>query len=347
MPDTCPNPWYYGGCEPTIEYLWHGTDSWERWVLYTLALLFTYVLIIAARISYRYHSARPTEPADHACEEFQRARRELIVELIPGVSSIRSVAAAAPYLGSLGACFGILGGFTGYSGTPHGFVVLAAVTGMTALLSTVAGILVASTAAFFYNLLRMRIEAPGNEVLRKWRKRTWRGSRIAQSLPLAHRISKFSFALTAVPLLALYILSFLSFASFGGATGLRVGLAPDRCEPQSSERVIVLHVTEAGKIFINTEEEDWNRLAVRLSEINSPRTNHTLYFSADDDVPVQTAVRAIDVVDNLSLEDKTGHLDVKLKLITPAAIKAHCSEMWHVSRPEVKLTSRSSLKIAQ
>ena len=323
MPEPCPNPWFFGRCESTIEYLWRWTDPWERWVLYALALMLAYVVSVVVRTSYRCYSARRTEPADVSGDELQRARTKLIAELSLRVGGLKSVAAAAPYLGLVGACAGILGGFRAYDGTRHGFVVMVTVAATTALLSTAAGILVALPATFFYNFFRSRIESLETEVERKWPKRRARGPQVAQSLPLAPRFSKLPFAIVAVPVLALFIAAFIAFPSFSIPRGLHLGLAPDRCESQSYERVIVLHVT-AGKILINTEEENWNRLAERLSEIYSPRADHTLYLLADDGVPVQTVADAIDVVNNISSTFAPDHLDIKVKLITPAAMKAHC-----------------------
>jgi biopolymer transport protein ExbD len=303
--------------------------SWERWVFYALALMLAHVVVVAARVSYCYLAARRAEPADHASEEFQRARKKLIADLSFRVHGLKSVAVTAPHLGLLGACFGILGGFTGYSGTKHGFVVLIATAGMMALLATAAGILVAVPATLSYNLLRTRIEFLQAEVDSKWRTRDSRGSRVAQSLPLAPRFSRLPVALIVAAVLALYIMAFLTFASFDTATGLWVGLAPDRCQSPAYERVIVLHVTK-DKVLINTEEEDWTRLAVRLSDIYSLRADRTLHLLADDDASFQTVADAIDLASSVSFAGTSDRLGIRVELITPAATSANCPEVWRV-----------------
>jgi hypothetical protein len=110
---------------------------------------------------------------------------------------------------------------------------------------------------------------------------------------------------------------------------LPISLAPDRCASQVYERVIVLHISDTGKILINAEEEDWSRLAQRVSEIYSTRVDRTLYFLADDDVSVQTVADAIDLVNNVSYTYSPDHLAIKLKLITPATMKT-CGNAWRV-----------------
>ena len=330
MSEPCPNPWYFGGCEPAIEYLWRWTPSWERWVLYTLALMLAYLLIVAARVSYRYYLARRTEATDLSSDQFRRARKQLIADLSVKVGGLKSVVVAAPYLGLVGTCVGMLGGFTGYSGTRRGFVVMASVVAMAALLSTAAGILVALPATCLYNFFRARVESLETEVESKWRKHRTRGSRVAQSLPLAPRFSRLPFALIAAPALALYIMAFLTFASFHTATGLPVGIAPSPCATQFYERVIVLHVTANGKVLLNTEKEDWNKLAYRLSQIYSTRVYRTLYLLADDDVPLQMVADAIDIVNGAPFTGTSERLGIRVELITPATMSAHCPEVWRV-----------------
>jgi biopolymer transport protein ExbD len=355
MPETCPNPWYFGGCEPTIEYLWRWTDSWERWVLYALALTLAYVVVVAARVSHRYYSARRAEPVDTASNEFQRARKKLIADLSLRVQGLKSVAATAPYLGLLGTCVGILGMFHAIAMARSAVRAMEASEISAAPLSTAAVLIVAITATCFYNFCRTRIESLETQVDRKWRKRRPQSSQVAQSLSLAPRFSKLSFALVAVPVLALSVAGFMTFASFKVATGLRVGLAPDLCTSPVYDRVLVLHVTEANRVLINMEEEDWDKLAYRLSQIYSPRAERTLYLLADDTVPFQRVADAIDIVNSVPFTGTSEPLDIKVKLFTHAA-STHCPEVWRIpltypkragNNPNDNVTSRSSPGISQ
>ncbi|HET9408847.1 MAG TPA: biopolymer transporter ExbD [Candidatus Sulfotelmatobacter sp.] len=113
----------------------------------------------------------------------------------------------------------------------------------------------------------------------------------------------------------LLIMVYLMLPQLGRPKGLPVGVALARCpiDRDVSERIIILHVTNAGKFFLNTEEEDSNRLAYRLSQIYSLRADKTMYLLADDGVPFQTAADAIDIAYGMN---------ISVRLITPTAIKA-------------------------
>jgi biopolymer transport protein ExbD len=345
MPELCPNPWYFGGCESTIQYLWRWTDSWQRWDLYALALKLAYVVVIVVLVSHRYYLAQRAEPVDITSDEFQRARKKLIAELSRRVSGLKSVAATAPYLGLVGTCVGILGAF-GPIVMPKS-AALAAISSEVgaALLSTAAGILVALLATFFYNFFRARIDSLETEVDSKWRKRGARCAHFAQSLPLAPLFSKLPFPVVAAPVLALSITAFMTFPSFNIPRGLLVGLAPDRCASAVYERVIVLHITGAGKVLINTEEEDWSRLADRLSQIYSSRADRTLYLLADDEVRFQTVADAIDLANSTSFTGTSDHLGINVKLITPAAMNTHCPGVLQAPPTYPKLVGKNSNRI--
>ena len=343
MPEPCPNPWYFGGCEPTIEYLWRSTNSWQRWVLYALALMLAYVVVVVVRVSYRYYSARRAEPVDISSDEFQRARKKLIAELSLRVSSLKSIAATAPYLGLVGTCVGILGAFHGIAMAKSAALAMISSEVGAAPISTAAGLLVAVPAMCLYNFFRVRIESLETQVEKKWRRRRTQSSQVAQSLPLTPRFSKLPFALVAVPTLALSIAGFMTFASFNTARGLQVGLAPDRCKYDPLEdRVIVLHITEAGKLLINTEDVDWNTLAGRLSMIYSTRAQKTIYLLSDDGVPFQTVADAIDIVKGATFTGTSDPLGIRVELITPSAMKAYCPEVWQVPPADRKLVGRGS-----
>src|SRR4029077_5138037 len=120
------------------------------------------------------------------------------------------------------------------------------------------------------------------------------------------------------------IAAYMTFSSFHTPTGFYVELASARCEYDGVDRLIVLHITDAGKLFLNQEQEDWNSLAHRLSEIYSMREYRTLYLLADSGVPFQTVANGLDAVENASAtvgpqavgmrKDKLG---IKVRLVTP------------------------------
>jgi biopolymer transport protein ExbD len=112
--------------------------------------------------------------------------------------------------------------------------------------------------------------------------------------------------------------------------GFFVGLAPTRCEDRG-DRLVVLSITNRKAIFLNDEQEEWNTLSSRLSEIYKERVYRVLYLSADNDVTFQTVADAIDIVRNTNLtpsirrEIAAKGARITVKLITPAAINASCS----------------------
>jgi len=105
----------------------------------------------------------------------------------------------------------------------------------------------------------------------------------------------------------------MTFASFH----LYVETASDRCEYDVADKLIVLHITDTGKVFLNQEQEDWNSLADRLSQIYSVREYRTLYLLADSGVPFQTIAHALDTVEN-------AEASIQVRLITPKVFNAAC-----------------------
>src|SRR5438132_12595968 len=110
----------------------------------------------------------------------------------------------------------------------------------------------------------------------------------------------------------------MTFASFHPPTGFYVETASDRCEYDVAEKLIVLHITDTGKVFLNQEQEDWNSLADRLSQIYSVREYRTLYLLADSGVSFQTIDHALDIMENAdaSIQDRS---------ITPQVFIDACS----------------------
>jgi hypothetical protein len=125
----------------------------------------------------------------------------------------------------------------------------------------------------------------------------------------------------------------MEYSSYETPTGLYVGMTPATlgCEYEG-DRLIVLRLTDAGEVFLNQEQEDWNGLAGRLSEVYSPRLHRTLMLFADDGVPYQRVADAIDITKNASAAGTSSPLDITVRLITPRAVLTHCLEA-AVSRP--------------
>jgi len=186
-----------------------------------------------------------------------------------------------------------------------------------ALIPTAVGIPVAVLATCSYNYLCTRTGLLEVAVFDEGQQRAqhFRG---AHRFPPAKRFSELpAFGLLAAPGLAILIAGFMTFASFHPPTGFYVETASDRCEYDVADKLIVLHITDTGKVFLNQEQEDWNSLADRLSQIYSVREYRTLYLLADSGVPFQTTAHALDTVEN-------AEASIKVRLITPKVFNAAC-----------------------
>jgi biopolymer transport protein ExbD len=123
---------------------------------------------------------------------------------------------------------------------------------------------------------------------------------------------------------------FMEYASYKTPTGLSVSVVPDSCEYEGDDRLIVLRLTDAGKLFINQTQEDWNSLPEVLVKIYGLRVHRTLYLLAEDGVPFETVADALDIVENVNVEPhqavRTGadKLDIRVRLITPQAMNTSC-----------------------
>lgn len=333
MPGVCPNSWQEYGCESVIQYLWGWTELLERLVLVALALMLSRVVVVIVRVSWRCYLVQRVQGADTASRPFERGRKKLVADLSRKVRSLRSIAATAPYFGLAGTCLGILDTFSGpYSGSRHRLFVILDSGVAAAFLSTAAGLLVAIPAVVSHNCLRTRIDSLESEIYGNAHERSGQYFQ-APKFPLTARISKLPFAVIAVPVLAIAITGFMTFPSFYISRGfpLRLASANFECEYDGADRIIVLHITDASKVFLNSEQEDWNRMPLRLSEIYSRRVNRTLYLLADDDVPVQTVADALDLVAHTHLaagpqtaRTGTDSLHLTVRLISPVAMNARC-----------------------
>jgi hypothetical protein len=259
--DNC-YPWQAGGCALSIRYLWRGMNWIARLDVTVLALMLAYVVAVVIRVSYRYHLARPVQ----GIGTDSRSLRKLTADLGIEVGNLKSIASTAPYLGLVGTCVGIMSAFGGIGMEKHAAEIMITSKVALALVTTAAGILVAVPATCFYNYLRTRIDLLESEVARAAIDQGSRSSGVIRRLAIARRFSQLpAFALIAAPGLAILVAVHTPFFAPLRPTGFGIDLASDRCQYHGDERLIVLHITDAGRIFINTELEDWNSLAVLLS----------------------------------------------------------------------------------
>jgi len=329
MNGVCLNSWQPYGCEWNLGYLW----SWMNWIVrldvIVLALMLVYVVVVVTRLFRWYHIARSAREIDSA------SRRKLAAVLSIEVRGLKSIASSAPYLGLAGTCVGVMSGlrFGGIEMEKNAALALISSRIAVALITTAAGILVAVPAICSYNHLRTRIDSLESEVsndpepIRRYRQGTRR-------LALTKRFSQLpAFGLIAATSLAALVAVDTPYFAPREPTGLELELASTLCEHDGENRLIVLHITDAGKLFLNRQHEDWNGLAGRLTEIYRMRVHHTLYLLTDDGVPFQTVADVLDTVKNIpatvgppATGMEVGKLDITVRLLTPRALNARCAQ---------------------
>jgi MotA/TolQ/ExbB proton channel family len=274
--------------------LWHRMDVLLRVDVAVLALLLTCTIVLVVRVSRCYRLVR------------QRgidgpARNGFVAELKVHVGNLKSIASTATYFGLLGTCLGILSAFSGGGTEKYAYVAWLTSKMAAALVPCATGIIVAITATCGYEYGRTRLDFLVNRLPRRNR------------LPTKHFTELPSFALITAWFFAILIRVYaLPFIPFHTWKGLDVGIASVPCD--TSHRLIVLRISSKGGIFLNYDEvKDWMTLQSRLSEIYGMRAHRVLYLSADEGVPFQTVVDAIDAV-------RSTPEDITVQLVTAKAV---------------------------
>jgi biopolymer transport protein ExbB/TolQ/biopolymer transport protein ExbD len=317
------------GFEWSFRYFWQRMTLLQRLDIILLALMLAHIVVVVIHVSYRYRLARRAKAIDTVGTAFQHSRRKLVADLSFKVSTLNSIALLAPYLGLAGTSIGIIAGLMGIALSAESALAAVIYAGVVpvAFITSVAGLFVAIPAAWSYNYLRTRMDSLESEISEDVPVRHSRHVRFARKFPLAARFSTIPFSLVAVPILAILAgVTFMEYSFYKIPTGLYVETVPAALDCEEDHRVIVLHVTQAGELFVNQEQEDWNGLANRLSDIYSLRRHRALYLLVDNGVPFQQVADAIDIAKNASVAGTSTSLDITVRLITPTAVHTHCLE---------------------
>lgn len=307
MPGACLNPY---GCGWNIAYLWR----WMNWIgrldIVVLALMLAYVVVVGINASSRYYLVPRRLRTDAA------SLKKLATDLRIKARTLKAIASIAPFLGLAGTCLGIMSIFRGVDGEIHEVQAMMLSTLAAAPLPAAFGILVAVPAIFFSNHFCTRIDLLESELpdrVFRHRRQTAHARRFLLTKPLSQLPS---FGLLAAWGLALLVRVFMPLLPFPTPKGLDVELAPAHCAHDGVDRLLVLRVTDGGQVFLNEEQEDWNGLAARLSEIYRMREDRTIYFYADEGASFQNVADAIDIASPY----------LKVRLITPKTAKTPCLE---------------------
>jgi biopolymer transport protein ExbD len=324
---VCNNPWQSYDCEWGVRYLWRWIDWLGRADIILLGLMLVYVVAIFTCFCFGRHSSQ---------RRLGIAKDEtaLTVRVILKAASIKSIASAAPYFGLAGTCLGILNVFRAVDMEGHAAQVMMTSTTAAALVTTAAGILVAVTATCCYNYLRSRLDSLGTEVFGD-RLVQLPQYRVAGRLSLRSRFSELpAFALIAAPCIAIVVVASLPFYAFHPVMGLAVSIASKRCEQGRDHRLVVLHINNEDKVFLNQKQEDWNGLAGSLAKVYSLPTQRTIYLSAEDEVRFQTVADAIDIAKITAPAGTSSPSDITVRLIAAGTPNARCPQsVFADSRP--------------
>ena len=315
-PGACPKLWRTYGYEWSIGGIWRGSDGVERLIFIGLAFMLVYTVLVTGRFFRRYYFARREFCARLAdsTPESQRIRKNLVAELSRGVGTLKSIAAAAPFLGLAGTCYGILGGFYGLGRRAHSGIGSLLTDIAATLVTTVAGLIVAVPAVVSYNVLRTllgKFEGCRPNLLFEGMSRPYG---LAQTLPLRRRFSGLpAFALIGAPILAILIPMFmLSFRRI--PVGLRVHLLKMGASDLDSAPIVVSVVATNGGgqsvVYVNSKATSWSELGNTLRSQLEVRPRWIVYVAGGSDVAWADVTNAIDVARGL-------HAEVVLLTATP------------------------------
>ncbi len=300
--------------------MWRVSDLVECLIFIGLALMLGYAAFVVARFSRRYYLARRESGAlfPDSLPASQPGNERLLAELSRGVGTLKSIAAAAPFLGLAGTCYGI--GLLSSRGLAVSKLTSSAAIALevaTALVAAAAGLIVAIPAAISYNILRTRLEKFESNQSSTLLDAARRSYGFAQTLPLRGRFSGFpAFALIGAPVLGLLVpMGALMLRSlFSDSVGLQVHLlkisAGDHDLPPIVVSVVATNRGGRPLVYVNSKETSWDELGSTLRSQLEVRPRWIVYFKGGDSVEWAYVADAIDVARGL-------HAEVALLPATP------------------------------
>ncbi len=277
-----------------------------------------YFSVVVGCVSLGCYLVQRREPIDRPKRAFQRRRRKLTADLNLWVGSLKSIASAAPFLGLMGACEGILNALSrGIAMEKHAAEAMITSELAAALLTTAAGLLAAIPATCSYNFLRARLDVleggTSSKVLDA-------DSSLAQKFPLRKQISGLpGYGLMAAPCLAIAAMIFMGFSSHKTPSGLSVDVLVERALAREHFFVESLVVVIAGTnghgpstLYVNSKKTSWDKLDITVRSDLEVHPQLTTYVEAENNIPWADVVNAIEVLKGIC--DK-----VVLLTVTPDA----------------------------
>ena len=284
--------------------------------------MLVYTAFVVTRFSRRYYLAR--RESSSLVPDFTPAslgRKNLVAELSRGVGTLQSIAAAAPFLGLAGTCYGMLEGFYRLGSQKYGGVgsIVAGVGG--ALVTTAWGLIVAIPAAVSYNVVCMCLEKFESSRSSTLLDAAPRSYGFAQTLPLRRRFSGLpAFALIGAPVLGILVPMYALMLRSPIPVGLPVHLlemsAGDHDLPPIVVSVIATNESSRPVLYVNSKETSWEELGSTLRSQLEVRPHWIVYVEGEDGASWQDVVNVIDVARGL-------HAEVVLLTVTPNMDSEH------------------------
>jgi len=85
-----------------------------------------------------------------------------------------------------------------------------------------------------------------------------------------------------------------------------------KSDPELLAKTVVVQVLMGGRLKINQEDTDWDRLQPRLEDIFKTRAEKVAFVKGDDDVDFADIARAIDIMKGSGIE-KIGLITAKVE----------------------------------
>jgi len=88
-------------------------------------------------------------------------------------------------------------------------------------------------------------------------------------------------------------------------------------QPEPNDRTIVVQVIQGApgqrtKLKVNQDDESWDHLQTRLTDIFKTRAERVMFVKGDDDVPFSDVAQVIDIA-HASNVDKVGLITAKIE----------------------------------
>jgi biopolymer transport protein TolR len=78
--------------------------------------------------------------------------------------------------------------------------------------------------------------------------------------------------------------------------------APPATKSENEPQTVVVQVMQGGRLLINRDPSDWNRLGVQLAKIYAERADKRAFVKGGQEVPFEDVARAIDIMRGVGIE---------------------------------------------